>query len=78
MTNPQPSSDRPPELDPTIEPYAEGLPQAPRDPRPEPGDPPAAVRGPSQALKDAPGDAADDGSKRWDPRTQVTDQQEGG
>ncbi len=60
------------------EPYAEPLPQLPRDPRPEPGDPPAAVRGTAQTLADPPGDAADDGSRRWDPRTQSADQREGG
>jgi hypothetical protein len=63
--------------DPAAEPYAEPLPQTPRDPRPEPGDPPPAVRG-AQALVDPLGDAADDGSRRWDPRTQSTDQREGG
>jgi hypothetical protein len=65
-------------MDAAAEPYAEPLPQTPRDPRPEPGDPPAAVRGNAQALIDPLGDAADDGSPRWDPRTQSTDQREGG
>jgi hypothetical protein len=80
MTDPEAPSplDQPLEPEPEVDPYADKLPQAPRDPRPEPGDPPAAVRGPSQVVKDPSGDAADDGSRRWDPRTSVTDQQEGG
>jgi len=64
--------------EPEVDPYAEELPQPPRVPEPEPGDPSASVRGPSQDLTDPPGDAAEDGSRRWDPRTQVTDQREGG
>jgi hypothetical protein len=61
-----------------LEPYAEELPQVPRDPALEAGDPPATVRDASQTLGDPPGDAADDGARRWDPRTQVADQREGG
>ena len=64
--------------DTAAEPYAEPLPQTPRDPRPEPGDPPARVRGDAQSIVDPVGDSADDGSRRWDPRTQTTDQREGG
>jgi hypothetical protein len=79
MTDPEPTSlDLPPEADPDLDAYAERLPQLPRDPSPEPGDPPPSVRGTSQVLKDPPGDAADDGSKRWDPRTAATDQRDGG
>jgi hypothetical protein len=61
-----------------LDPYAGELTQPPRDPEPEPGDPPTTVRGARQTLGDPPGDAADDGARRWDPRTQVTDQREGG
>ncbi len=57
---------------------AVALPQVPRDPAPEPGDPPPAVRGAAQELADPPGDAADDGEKRWDPRTLYAREREGG
>ncbi len=72
------SSDLPAEMETELEPYADSLPHVPRDPQPEPGDPPATVRGTIQGIVDPPGDAADDGSRRWDPRTARTDQREGG
>lgn len=60
-------------------PHIDQLRAPPRDhAHPEPGDPPSAVRGARQALADPPGDAADDGTRRWDPRTQTTGQREGG
>jgi|GEM_PF-6247628 len=79
MTEPRPTfPDIAAEADAELDAYAERLPQVPRDPSPEPGDPPPFIRGTSQGLSDPPGDAADDGSKRWDPRTAATDQREGG
>lgn len=79
MTEPRPTSaDGAAEEIAELDPYAEKLPQEPRDPSPEPGDPPPFIRGTTQGLSDPPGDAADDGSQRWDPRTAATDQREGG
>lgn len=49
-----------------------------RDGTLEPGDPPLSVRGVAQELVDPPGDAADDGVPRWDPRTVRAPQREGG
>jgi hypothetical protein len=49
-----------------------------RDGTLEPGDPPPSVRGVAQELVDPPGDAADDGVRRWDPRTVRAPQREGG
>ena len=53
-------------------------PEPSRVSHPQPGDPPAAVRGANQTLSDPPGNAADDGTPRWDPRTQTAEQREGG
>lgn len=42
------------------------------------GDPPDAVRGAAQTMVDPPGDIADDGTLRWDPRTVRAPTREGG
>lgn len=60
---------------PTDQPDAEDLPEAPD---PDAGDPPDAIRGPAQSLVDPVGDAADDDTLRWDPRTARAPTREGG
>jgi len=55
--------------------------EEPSDTRPEDptvGDPPDSVRGSAQELVDPVGEAADDDTPRWDPRTVDAPSREGG
>ncbi|MBX3030973.1 MAG: hypothetical protein KF809_12500 [Chloroflexi bacterium] len=72
-----PTEDGPRPDTPDTEPAEAHPPDVPPD-DPQPGDPPPSVRGVAQELVDPPGDAADDGVRRWDPRTVRAPQREGG
>ena len=51
---------------------------APEPANPGAGDPPDSVRGSAQEMVDPVGDAADDDTQRWDPRTVDAPSREGG